>query len=135
MSNTYDKLAQMSNVQDIWDHFSTDFRYAIEEPVSTETVRVRRGSQPPWFDRQAMKLYKKNQQRLYKKYRKTKNPYYSEKHRQQRRKNKSKLKRSTSLTKYADHLKREIVSPSSNIFNRNGIANTYWLPSNYMMVP
>ena len=59
MSNTYDKLAQMSNVQDIWDHFSTDFRYAIEEPVSTETVRVRRGSQPPWFDRQAKKLYKK----------------------------------------------------------------------------
>ena len=26
MSDTYDTLAQMSNVQDMWDHFSNDFR-------------------------------------------------------------------------------------------------------------
>ena len=43
----------------MWDHFSKDFKYAIDEPVPIETVRVRRDSQPPWFDRQAMKLYKK----------------------------------------------------------------------------
>ena len=87
MSDTYDKLVQMSSVQDMWDHFSKDFRYAIDTSVPTETVRVRRESQPQWFDRQAMKLYKK-QQKLYKKYKVTRNPYYSEMHRQQRRENK-----------------------------------------------
>ena len=58
MSDTYNKLVQMSNVQDMWDHFSKDFRYAIDVSVPTQTVRVRRDSQPPWFDRLAMKLLK-----------------------------------------------------------------------------
>ena len=136
MSDTYDKLVQMSSVQNMWDHFSKDFRYAIDASVPTETVKVRRDSQPPWSDRQVIKLYKKLQ-KLYKKYKETRNPYYSKMHRQQKKTQKhytGRLKRSTSLTKYANHLKREIVSPSSSISDRNRIVNTHWLPSNYMMV-
>jgi hypothetical protein len=87
ISKTSDKLSHMTDVQKMWDTFSTDFKEAVDAAVPKETIKVKKQDQPPWFNEQARKLHRK-QQALYRKYKETNDLYFYHKHRMQSRANK-----------------------------------------------
>ena len=91
MDDACKSLFSMTNVQEMWDTFSAAFKEAIAISVPKETVPMMRQNQPPWFNKKAEKLHKKEQM-LYKQYKKTKNIFFLQRYKEQRRGNKKAYK-------------------------------------------
>ena len=91
MNTTETCLSTMTDVDLMWNTFSSDFRKAIEESVPTKEIYPHPDGQPPWFNRQILKLIKK-QHRTYKQYKTEGDPYLLAKYKKQRRENSKTIK-------------------------------------------
>lgn len=83
-------LKDMSDINDMWNTFSTSLRSAVKQAVPVRQIRARYSREPIWFNKSAKKLVRKHR-KTYSKYKETLNPFYLEKYNTERRSHKYQL--------------------------------------------
>ena len=111
------KLTEMDNVGDMWELFKLELNSAIRNHVPTKEVPLSQTNEPAWFNKQAKKLTRKQRQ-TYNKYKLTKDPFYLEKYKEERRNTKRTL-RSIRNKYITDVICKPLESGNSKPFYRH----------------
>ena len=85
------KLAEMNDVYEMWDLFSSELKRAVDKSVPIKSICSKPTSQPRWFNKRARKLVTKHRQ-TYNKFKITNDPFYLNKYKQERRHHRAELR-------------------------------------------
>ena len=84
------KLTEMSDVDEMWNLFSKELKKAVDESVPIQAIKLKPSKQPFWFNKKANKLVAKHR-KTYNKFKRTNDPFFLDKYKQERRKHKAEL--------------------------------------------
>ena len=90
LRQTQNDLANMTNVNNMWNVFVDELKIAINTSVPVKQIRSKNMSEPIWFTRSASRIVRK-QRRTYNKHKTTGNPFFKNKYEEERRKGKKQL--------------------------------------------
>lgn len=85
------KLTKMTDVNDMWNLFSSELKNAVNKSVPVQAVKPKPSNQPYWFNKKANKLVTKHR-KTYNKYKQTNDLFFLDKYRQERREHKAQLR-------------------------------------------
>ena len=74
LERTKRSLAEMSDIDQMWDFFSSDLRNAVNDYVPEKTINDSEKPTPVWFTKESRKLVAK-QRRLYNRFRQSGDPF------------------------------------------------------------
>ena len=98
-------LSDMTDVDNMWNLFSTELRKAVDTWVPTKTIQTNPKNLPTWFNKESSNLVKR-QRKMYNQYKSTGDPYLLECYKKQRKETKKALR----LIK-KDYVERKICKP------------------------
>ncbi len=88
---TQAKLSVMHNVEEMWELFTEQLINAVNKTVPVKIIYKANEEEPLWFNKEARKLVNKHR-KTYNLFKKTSNPFYLKRYKEERRLGKHKLR-------------------------------------------